>query len=186
MTVILLLNPPYCRCPRIYCFFCPGAYWGETGSGKFCSRLHPPRIFLAGLLRNLSFSFFSHIGIPVCIKCFFFSVFYVVLCLLFFLTFWGTLPCGSHLLNYVSPKRRKCKAKCVVVVKYREKNLNVMLVKKQVFLCRRLITRQWMSSLYGIISDEKMEKRIVFRARISSNVVISQLLNVYMLSCFRK
>ena len=65
-----------------------------------------------------------------CINCFFF-VFYVVLCLLFFLTFWGTLPCGSHLLNYVSPKHRKCKAKCDVVCQISWKNLNVKLVKNK-------------------------------------------------------
>ncbi len=61
-----------------------------------------------------------------------------------------------------------------------------MLVKKKAFYVEVCLRDNECRLCMEIISDEKMEKRIVFRARTSSNVVISQLLNVYMLSCFRK
>ena len=105
-----------------------------------------------------------------CINCFFF-VFYVVLCLLFFLTFWGTLPCGSHLLNYVSPKRRKCKAICVVVCQISWKNLNVKLVKEKKFSVEGWLRDNECRLCMKIISDDKIEKKSSFalaRFRMSS------------------
>ncbi len=130
--------------------------------------------------RDASKSFFlsGHKGSPICIK------YLCLLCRLvsfIFLTFWGTLPCGSHLLIYVSPKRRKLKAKCVIIVPISWKNL--------MQCCGKII--EHVSEVGNTTTNVVLAKKItsekinvVFCA--VSYVVISQLLNVYMLSCFRK